>query len=790
MNSTSKMLTSVESLSADRTTGAEPGWARGSGRMSAEMSGAPAAAGTIAGTSAAGGRGALALPAPARRRRVTRAKSAASAKSAATIRAIRATVVELFFDAAAAGTGVTLTVADHAPELSLRSLSLTPRKSSPPRTAPKVLAAPISKGGCEPILAISDQHARPGAGHPFARFDLSVHDFPHGIPAGAIRSMDRPMKWTWPAARTATRSPRRNWTPVSVHTRVETTEVWATVWRVPAADATETGKASATEAADTQAMPRTARHAHRAFPRIRTFFDGDRTLTPQYRGYPGLTTDGRPRSSDLVENMAMAAKTLDSRVGPRPPGRTDVKRGRIDTPLASELVPVAALLLGALLTASSFGTSWVHLAYRLPRLHAVIDTTIGLVSLLLAYLVYGRVQALGRQRDSVLAFALGFGGIVNLFAAVTQGISSGPPGRFAVWTPTIGRLLVAALFAAAAVMPAAPLRREVRFSRLAVAVAVPFLALMAVVGIASAELPWSAELSRSPTDASKPLFVGPGLLLLTQVLILVAYSAAAWGFSRRRSEDGDLMTWLASGCALFAFASLDYFAFPSIFSDWIYVGDVLRLVGVLLLLVGAAREISGYWRRSAAMEERRRLAHDLHDGVAQELAYIASIAHRLEGDVHVRDTRRLADAAQHALDESRLVISTLAGAGNPSEQLAMTAREAAHRFDLDLVLDIPSELDLPANAVETLLRIVREAINNAGRHAHATTVRVSLHIDGVIALTVADDGDGFDATAAMAGFGLTTMRERAEAMGGVFTMTTAPRQGAMIEVDIPWRSAS
>jgi signal transduction histidine kinase len=301
------------------------------------------------------------------------------------------------------------------------------------------------------------------------------------------------------------------------------------------------------------------------------------------------------------------------------------------------------------------------------------------------------------------------------------------------------------------------------------------------------QLPWSPELARSPTDASKPLFVGPGLLISAQVLILVAYSAAAWGFSRRRSEDGDLMTWLASGCALFAIASLDYFAFPSIFSDWIYVGDVLSLGGVLLLLVGAAREISGYWRRSAAMEERRSLARDLHDGVAQELAYIASVARRLEDDVPVRDARRLADAAQRALDESRLVISTLAGAGNPSEQLAMTARDAAHRFDLDLILDLPTELDVAANTAETLLRIVREAINNVGRHAHASAVRVSLRTADVIALTVVDDGDGFDATVETSGFGLTSMRERAEAIGGVFTVTTAPGHGATIEVDIPWR---
>ncbi len=453
-------------------------------------------------------------------------------------------------------------------------------------------------------------------------------------------------------------------------------------------------------------------------------------------------------------------------------------------------MPVTVLILGCIVTALSFESTWLHLAYRLPRMHAVLDTTIGLASLLLAYLVYGRVQALGRQRDAVLAFALGFSGSVNVFAAVTQGISSEPLGRFAVWTTTIGRLLVALLFAAAASARTAPIRQPARVPKFALGVAAAFVALLAVVAVASSHLPWSTELAISPKDASKPLFVGPALLLVAQVLILLAYSAAATGFSRRRSTDGDLMTWLAASCMLFAFASFEYLTFPSIFSDWIYVGDILRLAGVSLLLVGAAREINRYWRDSVAMEERRKLARDLHDGVAQELAFIVAIARRLERNVHMRDTSRLADAAEHALDESRLVISALAGSGNAGEQIGRTARGAALRFDLGLVLDIPTGVVLPANVVEALLRILREAINNTGRHAHATTVRVSVEAGDVIALTVADDGVGFNAMDEAAGFGLISMRERAEAMNGVFTMTTAPDEGTTIKVEVPWRSVS
>jgi signal transduction histidine kinase len=480
----------------------------------------------------------------------------------------------------------------------------------------------------------------------------------------------------------------------------------------------------------------------------------------------------------------MATKELDPETVHRVRRDAEVTRRRLELPRASQLVPITVLILGSVLTAASFKSSWVHLAYHLPRMHSVIDTTIGLVSLLLAYLVYSRAQALGRQRDYMLVFALGFGGFVNLFAAITQGIASMPLGRAEVWTTMIGRLDVALLFAAAALTPDIRIQGSDSVPKFVLGLAIAFVSLMAVVAFASTRLPWSDELAVSPRIASKPLFVGPSLLLVAQGLVAVAYTVAGWGFSRRRTERDDLTTWLASSCLLFALASVDYLAFPSIFSDWIYVGDILRLAAVLLLLVGAVREISRYGRERVALEERRRVARDLHDGVAQELAYIATMARRIERAPTGRDARRLADAAQHALDESRLVISTLAGAGNPSEQIAMTARDAAHRFNIELVLALPPVLELPADVIEALLRIVREAVTNAGRHAHATLVTVSLDATDGIVLDVRDDGEGFDSTEPGAGFGLTSMRERAEAIGGVFTLTTAPSRGTTIRVDV------
>src|SRR4029078_12262812 len=121
---------------------------------------------------------------------------------------------------------------------------------------------------------------------------------------------------------------------------------------------------------------------------------------------------------DMGENVSMVADQVRAEATRRTRHAPDPRPSRIELPRASQVVPILALVLGCALTAASYQASWVHLAYRLPRMHAVIDTTIGLGSLLVAYLSYNRAQALGRQRDYVLVFALGFGGFVNLLAAV------------------------------------------------------------------------------------------------------------------------------------------------------------------------------------------------------------------------------------------------------------------------------------------------------------------------------------------------------------------------------------
>ena len=150
-------------------------------------------------------------------------------------------------------------------------------------------------------------------------------------------------------------------------------------------------------------------------------------------------------------------------------------------------------------------------------------------------------------------------------------------------------------------------------------------------------------------------------LLAAQLAGMALYCFAAIGFGRRARATGDeLLQWLAVGALFGAFARLNYFLYPSLYTDYVYSGDFFRLAFYVAILAAAAREISSYWEtlsHTAVLEERRRLARDLHDGLAQELAFIGRNLRRLdEGDEAV--ARATASAAR-ALSESRRAIAAL-----------------------------------------------------------------------------------------------------------------------------------
>ena len=177
--------------------------------------------------------------------------------------------------------------------------------------------------------------------------------------------------------------------------------------------------------------------------------------------------------------------------------------------------------------------------------------------------------------------------------------------------------------------------------------------------------------------------------------------------------------------------------------------------------------------RSAVRSERKRVARDLHDGVVQELAYIATQAgwllDRVDGQPIAQPISRIRDAVDRALDESRGAIAALnREMDEPLHQaVGNAAADVATRVGVRLDLDLDPTSVASAEWRDALIRIAREAVGNAVRHGGATVVRLQLSGDPAV-LTVGDDGGGFDPRLPRSpqSFGLQSMRERAESLGG------------------------
>jgi signal transduction histidine kinase len=268
--------------------------------------------------------------------------------------------------------------------------------------------------------------------------------------------------------------------------------------------------------------------------------------------------------------------------------------------------------------------------------------------------------------------------------------------------------------------------------------------------------------------------------------LFVASIAFALQSSRREDE---LLRWLGPAFALAAFARVNYLLFPSLYTDWLYTGDLLRTGAYLLMLVGASRELRQYWdaqSRAAVLEDRRRVARELHDGLIQELAYIRSESYALPADLPAGD--RIIAACDRGLDEARAAVQAL---GRPSDEplgfvLHRAARELANRYQVDLDVEVDNTIDVQPEQQHALMRITREAVSNAVRHGKAERVQVQLTRRGELRqLVIQDNGKGFDVKRAVAdnsGYGLLSMRDRAQALPGTFDVDAKQGSGSLVTV--------
>ena len=439
---------------------------------------------------------------------------------------------------------------------------------------------------------------------------------------------------------------------------------------------------------------------------------------------------------------------------------------------------VIAAVSAALLTILVVAFPALRFGYRSPGLHIVLETAAALIGLLCAILVFGRFQADRHLDTLLLTTALGILATNAFFFAAFSTAFETPP-RFAPWLSVAGTALGAALFATAALLPGRRLRTPRRTAWLVVAGFGGALVVADSLLVVFADhLPVAVPPAFSPTAPFRPLLVGSPAVLAVQgeCAVLLGAAAVSFAYTAERTRD-ELFAWLAAAATLSAFARVNYLLFPSLYSDWVFTGDFFRLGFYVLLLVGAAREIRAYWTRLAdlaVLEERRRIARDLHDGVAQELAFIAAEA-----------SGSLANAAARALDESRRAIAALTRPLDEplSVALRQATEEVAQRVGTGLIVNVARDVAASPTDREALIRIAREAVTNAAKHGNATRVKVELTENGERFLRITDNGCGFDpAEVGPGGFGLVSMRERAEAIGAEFRVKSQPGGGAVVEV--------
>ena len=209
---------------------------------------------------------------------------------------------------------------------------------------------------------------------------------------------------------------------------------------------------------------------------------------------------------------------------------------------------------------------------------------------------------------------------------------------------------------------------------------------------------------------------------------------------------------------------------------------------------------AGVMHSAAILNERARIARDLHDSVSQTLYAISLSASRglslLEQDQRpdvqhvIDDVLRLANSGQTELRALLINMRSDASASaGLTESLKTLVADVSRRSHVDVRLSLGGErqADLPGSTRQALLMICREALHNVLRHSKADRVDIVLEVGAVsVVLLITDNGRGFDPAANRPGhFGLQSMRERAAAIGGTLDLTSAEGVGTQVRVCLP-----
>ena len=420
-----------------------------------------------------------------------------------------------------------------------------------------------------------------------------------------------------------------------------------------------------------------------------------------------------------------------------------------------------------------------------PSGRAALETLIALSAIFTARLLVANFQDSGRLPDLILLCALVVVALTDFAYCAAPAFTAGASPESGGGARLCCSLIVSVAFAAAAFAPSKAIRYpRPRAIGAAILAGATIVLLCQVIERATGSH-WNATLQNVGIHGASQRPVALAVQLVAAAVLVVS----AFAFLRRGWR-GEIRCGLLAGAAfLLAAARLQYLALPAVAADWITPREGLRVAAYALLLASA------YWeyvlrRRARALaaikSERERIARDLHDGLAQDLACIAVQGQRL--GIELEPEHPLMIAARNALATSRGVIADLSASTAPTTEAALRiiGDELRHRYGLQIAvrIEIPGGPagggDLDPAEREQIVRIAREAIVNAAVHGAAR------HVDVVVAktardlvMTVSDDGCGIT-DAYGSGMGLRTMRARAAALGG--WLTARPRAGGGTEL--------
>lgn len=231
-----------------------------------------------------------------------------------------------------------------------------------------------------------------------------------------------------------------------------------------------------------------------------------------------------------------------------------------------------------------------------------------------------------------------------------------------------------------------------------------------------------------------------------------------------------------------------------------------ELVELLAGHAGVAISNASLYERSrelSIVEERNRLARELHDAVSQRLFSITLTAEAAallsdSNDEAKAQMRTVQELAREAMDEMRSLIFELRPADVAADGIAETLRKhvdvlrrvygTAIELDVDESVALPAHSESGVRLQREVFRIAQEALANALKHSRATRIVVALDVqDHRLVLRVADDGAGFEPSspdAAGRHLGLVSMAERAEALGGELHVDTRPGAGTAVSLEV------